>query len=189
MTKFNDKGTTYRGRFLYNISSKNEEAPKSGSKDIKFTFPSRPSPNPKERSYVLKIALYEGIELPERDSFCIHIACGPYEMKSKIVKNDNSRAVWDVLLPDMLIKAPDNTEDIYDVIIYLATSVNVSDRICFIRLKAKDLLDIAVPPRSFDVIDKFLLQEDKSLDMLDDEEFPGMVYARIKLYAKDIEDA
>jgi hypothetical protein len=126
----------------------------------------------------LKIALYEGIELPEREEFCLHIACGPYEMKSKVVKNDNSRAVWDMALPDLLIKGPDNAEDIYDVIIYLATGVHVTDRICFIRLKAKDLLDVAVPPRSFDVIDKFLLQEDKSLDMLDDEEFPGIIYAR-----------
>lgn len=157
MTKFGDKGSTYRGRFLYNMSSKNEEAPKSGTKDIKFIFPSRPSPNPKERSYTLKIVLYEGIELPDRDEFCIHVACGPYEMKSKVVKNDNSRAVWNAPLPDLVIKAPDIVEDIFDVIIYLSTSINVSDRICFIRLKAQDLLDIADPPRNFNLIDKFSL--------------------------------
>ena len=45
----------------------------------------------------------------------------------------------------------------YDVVIYLATSENESDRICFKRIKAKDLLD--VNGRKFD-IENFLLEED-----------------------------
>lgn len=60
----------------------------------------------------------------------------------------------------------------YDVVIYLATSENESDRICFKRIKAKDLLD--VNGRKFD-IENFLLEEDKSIDPLDDEQFPGMI--------------
>lgn len=94
MTKYGDKGSTYRGRYLYSISSYNEENPKSGIKDLKFSFPSHPSPNVKEKGYLLKIALYEGIELPDFDEFCVHVCCGPYEVKSKIVKNENSRAIW-----------------------------------------------------------------------------------------------
>ena len=57
--------------------------------------------------------------------------------------------------------------------------------ICFKRLKAKDLLDIS--GRKFD-IQSYLLEEDKSVDKLDDEEFPGIIYARIKMYSKDAED-
>lgn len=53
------------------------------------------SPNVRERTYSLKIALYEGIELPDGfEEVCIHVACGPYEIKSKVVKNENSRAIW-----------------------------------------------------------------------------------------------
>lgn len=33
------------------------------------------------------------------------------------------------------------------------------------------------------------MEEDKSLDRLDDEQFPGMIYARMKIYTKDAEDA
>ena len=94
MTKFGDKGSHYRGRFLYGVTTHDEENPKSCTNDIKFSFPSHPSPNVKEKAYLLKVALYEGIELPELENLCIHVTCGPYETKSKVVKNINSRAVW-----------------------------------------------------------------------------------------------
>ena len=86
MTKFGDKGSTYRGRILYNISSHDEEKPRSGTKDLKFSFPQNPVPYPKEKAYLLKVALYEGVELPEFEQFSIHVACGPYETKSKVIK-------------------------------------------------------------------------------------------------------
>ncbi len=92
MTKFGDKGSTYRGRLLYSINSHDEEAPKAFTKDLKFSFPSHPSPSVVEKAYRLKIALYEGVELPDFDTFCIHVGVGPYEIKSKVVQNDNSRA-------------------------------------------------------------------------------------------------
>lgn len=182
MTKFGDKGSTYRGRVLYSVMSMDDENPKVGVKDLKFSFPAHPSPNPREKTYCLKIALYEGVELPEKENLCIHVSCGPYEVKSKVVKNDNSRAVWNEMLSDLTIRAPENIEDIYDIIVYLATSTNSKDRICFKRFKAKELLDTS--GRTFD-IESFLLEEDKAVDPLDDEEFPGIIFARIKLYAKD----
>lgn len=40
-------------------------------------------------------------------------------------------------MPDLIIRAPDTPEDIYDVIIYLSKSeTDLRDRICFKRLKA-----------------------------------------------------
>lgn len=62
--------------------------------------------------------------MPEFKEFSIHVTCGPYETKSKLVKNENSRAVWNEYLPDLIIRAPDNIEDIYDVFIYLSTTTN-----------------------------------------------------------------
>lgn len=69
--------------------------------------------------------------------------------------------------------------------IYLSTSSNQSDRICFKRLKAKDLLDCHGKKW---MIENYLLEEDKSIDPLDDEQFPGIIQARIKMYSKDAED-
>jgi hypothetical protein len=51
MTAFGEKGSTYRGRFLYAVTTHNEENPKSGTKDLKFSFPSNPSPSVKEKGY------------------------------------------------------------------------------------------------------------------------------------------
>jgi hypothetical protein len=67
MTKFGDKGSHYRGRILYSVMTMDHENPKSGTTDLKFSFPSNPAPSPKEKAYLLKIALYEGIELPDSD--------------------------------------------------------------------------------------------------------------------------
>ena len=50
--------------------------------------------------------------------------------------------------------------------LYLSTSDNHSDRICFKRIKAKDLLDINKKEWK---IENYLLEEDKSIDPLDDE--------------------
>ena len=87
MTKYGDKGSCYRGRFLYGITTHNQDNPKTLTQDIEFKFPRKPSPNAKERTYLLKVALYEGIELPDFDEFAVHIACGPYQSTSKVVKN------------------------------------------------------------------------------------------------------
>ena len=43
--------------------------------------------------------------------------------------------------------------------------------------------------REWDLIENYLLEEDKSVDPLDDEEFPGFLYTRIKLYSKDPTDS
>jgi hypothetical protein len=55
-------------------------------------------------------------------------------------------------------------------------------RICFKRIKASELLD--KNDKDFS-IQNYLLEEDKALDKLDDEQFPGMLYARMKIYTED----
>lgn len=143
MTQYGDKGSTYRGRILYSVTTHDQENPKSGTKDLKFSFPANPSPSVVEKGYRLKIALYEGVELPEFEQFCIHVAVGPYDVyRSTVVKNDNSRAVWNEYMPEIIFRAPEVFEDIYDVIIYLALDEKPGSRICFKRLKAADLLDV-----------------------------------------------
>ena len=123
MTKFGEKGSTYRGRLFYSVTTMDDEKPRCVTKDLKFSFPSNPTPNIKEKAYLLKVALYEGIELPEaREEYAIHVTCGPYEVKSQMVKNESGRCVWNQYLPDLIIRAPEDPADIYDVVIYLSTS-------------------------------------------------------------------
>jgi hypothetical protein len=91
MTKYSDKGACYRGRILYAITTHDADKPISGMKEIKFNFPSNPPPNPKENKYLIKIALYEGLMMPEGyDEYSIHVACGPYEVRSKMAEQVSS---------------------------------------------------------------------------------------------------
>lgn len=69
-------------------------------------------------------------------------------------------------MPDLIIRAPEVVEDIYDVIIYLALDDKPGSKICFKRIKAADLLDINGKKWE---IENYLLEEDKSVDKLDDE--------------------
>jgi len=84
-------------------------------------------------------------------------------------------------MTELKIRGPDKVEDIYDIIIYLSTSSNNADRICFKRFTAKELLD---PKKSLD-IERHTLEEDKSVDPLDDEQFPGMIFMRMKMFDED----
>ena len=61
------KGSHWKGRLLYQISSKDVKEPKSTVTDLKFSFPINPPPNPPHKTYTLRIDLFEGVELPDRD--------------------------------------------------------------------------------------------------------------------------
>ena len=84
------------------------------------------------------------------------------------------------------MRGPETWEDIPDVILYLAEDPNDSmARVCFKRIKASTLLDIN--EKKFD-IENYVLEEDKALDALDDEQFPGILQACLKIYTKDPSD-
>jgi hypothetical protein len=95
MTLQGEKGSTYRGRMLYSIETQNSENPRTIRKDLKFDVRSNPSPNVRVKSYILKLALYEGVELPVTDKeYYIVASCGPYEVISKPAKCVESIAAW-----------------------------------------------------------------------------------------------
>lgn len=99
-----------------------------------------------------------------------------------MVKCQDSRVIWNEYV-ELNIRAPDVQEDIPDVILYLSgDSSDALARICFKRIKAQSLLD--QNGKAFD-IQNYILEEDKSIDALDDEQFPGIIQACIKLYSKD----
>lgn len=104
--------------------------PKKEVVDIKFKLPDNPSPNPKERVYILRVDLFNGFELPESISKgCIHITCGPYKDTSSVVTVKNCCATWNHVFSDIKITAPVEIEEVFDIIIYLATSAKAKDRI------------------------------------------------------------
>jgi C2 domain/FerI (NUC094) domain len=186
MSLYGDKGSTYRGRLLCSVETLDSDNPMTKTVDIPVKDGVLTNTIP-VKAYSLKIALYEGIELPEltKDQVAIVATCGPYEVVSKFVENDNSRAIWNEML-DLKIRGPENPDDISDVILYLTTDANDPiTRVSFKRIKAATLLD--TNGKKFE-IENYIFEEDKSLDKLDDEQFPGIIQARIKLYSTNTTD-
>lgn len=58
-----DIGSHYKGRLLYSIGSYNEREPRTKVTDLKFSFPDNPAPHSQERTYILRIDVYEGKQL------------------------------------------------------------------------------------------------------------------------------
>jgi hypothetical protein len=172
---------------LYSLSTEDSENPKTKTRELKYDIrANKPSPNVKVKSYMLKVALYQGVELPSKSQFYYIIAsCGPYEVYSQKVECINSRATWNQYL-ELSIRAPETQEDIPDVILYLAEDPNDStSRFCFKRIKAASILDIN--GKDFK-IENYILEEDRAIDALDDEQFPGIIQACMKLYSKEPTD-
>ena len=55
-----DIGSHYRGRLLYSIGSYNDKDPRTKITDLKFSFPDNPAPQSPQRTYLLRVDLYEG---------------------------------------------------------------------------------------------------------------------------------
>lgn len=55
-----EKGSHWRGRVLYKISSKNEKEPKALVENLDFKFPQNPPPNPPHKTYTVRIDIFEG---------------------------------------------------------------------------------------------------------------------------------
>lgn len=76
-------------------------------------------------------------------------------------------------LPDKKVLFPKNINEIPDIIIYMADDNMEDRRHSFIRLKPKDLLDTPLHPQIFK------MTEDRSLDLVKDDEFPGFLFANV----------
>lgn len=79
MAMYGDElGSHYRGRLLYKISSYSENKPKTYKKKLKFDTQKNPYPKCPSKTYILRVSILEGIEVPEREKACIHVGMGPY---------------------------------------------------------------------------------------------------------------
>lgn len=175
-------GSTYRGRVLYGFTSGYVGEPKTETKPLKFHFPEDPIPQSSQRTYLLRVDIWEGNELPERKQAIIHVAIGPYIVKTKPITISNGRASWFESLEDKRVVFPCNKDEIPDIIIYYADANEEDRRHAFSRIKASEVLIDSLDQKPFKPrVIKF--KEDRSLDLITDDEFPGFLFASINLYA------
>lgn len=113
-----EKGSTYRGRLLYTVETKDSDNPLTGTREL-HSVHNVTDETVRVKLYLLKVALYEGVELPELfKNYAVVASCGPYEVASTFAQCKNSKASWNQYL-DLRIRGPELAEDIPDIILYL----------------------------------------------------------------------
>ena len=139
MNKYGGRGSTYRGSIYYSIR---REKAVQNSKEVKrgsvSKIEDKPPSEREERIYTLRAGLYEGHELPKRESLVVQISCGTHTITSKDIhpKLKNSFAQWNKNMKDLhLPKMPRDLAQIPDIFIYLAEDEERQSRICYKRIK------------------------------------------------------
>ena len=97
-----------------------------------------------------------------------------YILLTKAAPIENSRCKWYESLPDKKVVFPTDITQVPDIIIYFADEDTDLRRHSYVRLKASDVL--CSDKASYDLNEKprvFKLQEDRALDLVSDDEFPG----------------
>ncbi|EGR29640.1 hypothetical protein IMG5_151880 [Ichthyophthirius multifiliis] len=178
-------GSHYRGRLLYSVTSYNKNNPKTILRNLNFSFPDNPIPQTTIRTYILWIDILEGNEIPEKknNEFFIHVSMGPYMSYSNKSINYQGQVNWNQSLKERKVIFPEDIEQIPDLIFYVADDNSEDSRICYNRLKASKILNTNPDFNPKTDHQTFLLElkEDRSLDLVKDDEFPGFLTVRVSL--------
>jgi len=194
-----EKGSTYRGRVL--ISQKvRDELPKSKG-ELPFAPWSRKvkmlhiKKHPRTHDYVLKVGFIAGSELPKIPSSTglggarkmgVMIQIGKYTMISSRAANNNGCCEWSEN-KSMHLELPDHRKCEHmlpDVCIYLFTGKTAAELVpmCFTRIKMIDLIE----EKFSGAFRWYTLQEDRSLNELAENTFPGCVLLRLGLGTNEV---
>jgi len=195
--EFPDLGSTYRGRVLMSQKIR----PTLPKKEIENDRPFKPwkrkvktldlKKYPKTESYVLKLGLMAGSELPQlrgtidrsaNRKMGVIVSCGKYQII--VPRADNLKGCCEWAMNDSVSMPGLPRHDEYpdqfpDIFIYLYTGKTAKEimPICFTRLKAIDIIN-----ENFNSEFQWhTLQEDKALDKLGPKTFPGCLLLRLGL--------
>jgi hypothetical protein len=174
-----DIGSHYMGRVLYSITSYDQEIPKTMVKELKFKFPDNPAPNSAQKSYLLRIDVLEAAELPIRDKAIFHFQLGPYMLKTTPKPINNGRVLIYESIADKKVLLPVNMDEIPDLIVYFADEEKDERRHCWHRIKIDKIFNI---PKPLTMTVK--MKEDRALDLVGEDEFPGLLFIKATLLAQ-----
>lgn len=178
------RGSSYRGRILVRLSSRDHDNPVSRTVKMAYRPPELIVPTPPSKTYTLRIDCYSGQELPGEEGL-LHFVIGPYLLKTAVVSRRNGKITWDQTVEMNRILLPIDATMIPDLIIYFCDKDYESHRKCFFRVKAIKVLarnqkkyeETQVKPRIVK------LREDQTLDLVEDDQFSGFVSIRPVLFA------
>jgi hypothetical protein len=157
--------------------------PKSRSVKMVFKAPEMIIPNPPVKAYFLRIDIYYGQELPAEKGM-LHFQIGPYFRKSIEIKSVNGIFEWNKTIEFNRVLLPVDSNQIPDLVIYFADQDYESHRKCYFRLKASKMLNKSKKKyeKEFQRPTLIRFREDKTLDLVSDDQFSGFVILRPVLF-------
>lgn len=181
-----EKATAFKGRALMKFRIESRRPEKYDKPEIqpfkRRIKPLRRSQEPATQDYVLQALVVCGIELPTfgtitSQSLRVKITCGMHEISTRPAKYESGQCRWNEFIMTEKFPLPTDLRQIPDIFIYLVRED--LKPVCFTRmpavvdLKANKLL-------GFDSeAEWYLLKEDKSIDALSKDVFPGQVLVKV----------
>lgn len=187
-----DVASTYKGRALVKFRVEDERPKKYCTPEImpfkRKLKPLAKSLIPKEKKYTFSALVISGMELPKfyqyslsgvashkAQSLRLKVCIGNNSLCTKPAKHEEGLCRWNELLESTVI-LPADVQQLPDIFIYLLREDDHA--VCFTRLKSYDLETKKV--FGFNVPMKWYnLKEDKSIDDLAEDDFPGSVLLEI----------
>jgi len=180
-----DKATSYKGRALLKFRIETRRPRKYNTPDIKpFKRPiKRISYNlaPPTQDYILQALIICGIELPSfgtivSNTLRVRVCVGINEINTRAARFENGQCRWNEFIISEKITLPADVAQIPDVFIYLVREDGKP--VCFTRRSVRECGvekgDNELRLMGFELETQwFLLQEDKSIDALGADVFPG----------------
>ncbi len=200
-----DKASCFKGRALleFCIMDKRPEKKHKKKKEkleikpfrLKMKHGYQSSREPPARDYVLQALVIAGSDLPHfglgpliNQQLRIQVCIGINELCTKPAKFEHGTCRWSEQLKSERIVLPADIEQIPDIFIYLLREDNKP--VCFYRMKPW-VLDESKKKQFLGFereAEWVLMQEDKSIDALDKEVFPGTVLIKLGFgYADEAE--
>ena len=183
-----DRAPVFKGRIL--ISQRIETVrPKKYDKDeiepFRRSIKRLPQKaEPAQRRYTLKALVVSGTELPQfvdaknplkKQKLQVLISVGKYELFTQRAECVRGVSEWNEYLTQE-VDYPEDDSLVPDICLYICVGKGTDlQPVCFYRIKAKELLAerFKAPPRWI------FFKEDKSIDALDEGQFPGSVLVRL----------
>lgn len=199
-----DKGSTFKGRVLCKFRVATKRPTKFDTVEVKPFIQKISknvrSPIPPSQAYVLKALVVVGNMLPNfRDlsatkvltsgitfqDLRVKVTIGAVELTTRPAKDEDGMCRWNELLRSDPIQFPQDYRQIPDIIIYLVNKANKP--VCFRRIKPvavnKDG-DVEFLGFGRDA-EWVILQEDKVINAIDDDEFPGSLLIKLGFGPKE----
>eukprot|EP01038_Epipyxis_sp_PR26KG_P004421 gene4421-6250_t len=194
-----DRASTFKGRVMIQWRIESKRPPKYEERAEIKPFKRRALKNgrcpksldPPTQPYILKALIACGTELPSFGNFTssnllVKVSIGINEISTRAAKWENGLCKWYELKSTDPIDLPIDLEQIPDIFIHLVREDGLKP-VCFTRLKPYTNVR---EPNSFIGFEEpakwFLMQEDKSINALDDGMFPGNVLIKLGFGPADL---